>query len=241
MQLMHVSAPGAWLDIQPLPRPATLLGQSDLHGSQRNQRPALPKGSTIHSPSTNSGSVQGTTPGGFVAVLASKINTPCVLVADDYLPNLVVIEAILQPQQVATMKASTAEEAVRMASQHAFSAILLDVRMGEMGGIEAANLIRAGRSNGRTPIVFLTGAEPDKAELNRLSGPRCDVLLKPFTASSLLDKIVPFLASQSEQSGEHPRRVPQAVLATGRQDGRPARDSIPSADQPLSCSRRTSR
>lgn len=78
--------------------------------------------------------------------------------------------------------ASSAQEAIDLAGEHAPDLILMDIHLGGMDGLDAAAHINALR---RTPVIILTGF-PDKALVER--GRHCGVvahLLKPIDVDDL--------------------------------------------------------
>ncbi|MGC4074515.1 MAG: response regulator [Nibricoccus sp.] len=64
------------------------------------------------------------------------------LIVDDEPRNLDVLESILTPSDYRLVRAVTAEKALRELLEGDFAAIILDIQMPEMSGIELANLIK---------------------------------------------------------------------------------------------------
>src|SRR5437868_12865697 len=83
-----------------------------------------------------------------------KVN---ILMVDDEPSNLVALEATLECLGQNLVKASSGKEAIRYLLDQDFAAILLDVQMPEMSGIETAALIRERERSRHIPIIFLTG------------------------------------------------------------------------------------
>ncbi len=92
-------------------------------------------------------------PGG--AVTGSDLQGMRVLVAEDNRFNRELIIKLLTDMGVSVQMAVDGREAVQCAVQELFDLILMDIHMPEMGGVHAAQLIRAGL-NRQTPIVALT-------------------------------------------------------------------------------------
>jgi two-component system sensor histidine kinase BarA len=111
---------------------------------------------------------------------------PAVLAVDDYEANLMVLAALLEPLRIDVVTSSTAFEAVALARERVFAAILMDVHLPTLGGREAANLIHRCTLNRKTPILFLTG-DDDIGETLRSEGHA--VLAKPYRCADLIDRV----------------------------------------------------
>src|ERR671914_3128123 len=81
---------------------------------------------------------------------------PRVLIVDDQVRNLDALEAMLAPIDCATVRATSADEALLCLLRHDFAAIVLDIRMPGMDGIELAKLIKQRKRSQHIPILFLT-------------------------------------------------------------------------------------
>lgn len=110
-----------------------------------------------------------------------------ILVVDDNEVNLSVARAILEAVGAEISVASDGVEGLSLLGQHHFDAVLMDVNMPRMGGIEAVARIRAGEA-GRSdiPIVALT-ADAMSGESDRLMGLGFDAVHpKPIQPAGLL-------------------------------------------------------
>src|SRR5438132_11844513 len=86
-----------------------------------------------------------------------KVN---ILLVDDDAKNLLALEAVLENLQQNVVKARSGPDALRCLLDNDFAVVLMDVRMPDMSGFEAAELIRARGRSRHTPIIFLTAYEP---------------------------------------------------------------------------------
>src|SRR5262245_41163973 len=82
-----------------------------------------------------------------------KIN---ILLVDDNLANLLSLETVLQAPDRNLVRAFSGGEALRYLLNKDAAVILLDVRMPNMDGLEAAALLRGWERSRDVPIIFLT-------------------------------------------------------------------------------------
>jgi len=119
--------------------------------------------------------------------------TPILLVDDDA-KNLVVLESILDAPDYRLIKASNADETLMALMQEDCAAIVMDVRMPDMSGIELAQLIKQRRKSQHIPILFLTAHNDD--EENVMLGydvGAVDYITKPVNPAILRSKIGVFV------------------------------------------------
>src|SRR5262249_21798817 len=119
---------------------------------------------------------------------------PKVLIVDDQPRNLDVLEAMLSPIHCAFVRAESADEALLSLLRHDFAAIVLDIRMPGMSGIELAKLIKQRKRSEHVPIVFLTAHLLEDADVLRGYGAGAvDYLSKPVNAEILRSKVAVFI------------------------------------------------
>ncbi|TMB06973.1 MAG: response regulator [Deltaproteobacteria bacterium] len=112
-----------------------------------------------------------------------------ILLVDDYAPNLVALEAALEPLEQRLVKASSGEEALKFLLSDSCALILLDVNMPGQDGFETADLIRARPRNRDIPILFVTAASrPDGARVASQHG-AADYIVRPVEAEVLRTKV----------------------------------------------------
>ena len=88
---------------------------------------------------------------------AAAFERHTVLVVDDHEATRALVARILvQELRVQVVLAGTCEEALRLAEQREFDAILLDLLMPGIGGIEVLRHIRSRSANLQTPVVILS-------------------------------------------------------------------------------------
>lgn len=122
---------------------------------------------------------------------ASEVN---ILLVDDEPRNLDVLESSLESAEYHLVRALTAEEALMLLLEGDFAAIVLDIQMPRMNGIELANLIKQRRRTQHIPIIFLTAYfQEDKDVLQGYTSGAVDYLTKPINPQILRSKIAVFV------------------------------------------------
>jgi CheY-like chemotaxis protein len=115
---------------------------------------------------------------------------PAVLIVDDVPANLLALDAALEPLGVETVRAGSGEEAVRLTAGKEFAAILMDVRMPGMDGVEAAMVIRRRPQGREVPIVLLSAIDKELVHIERgYQAGAIDYLLKPLDELALRAKV----------------------------------------------------
>ena len=113
-----------------------------------------------------------------------------VLLVDDQVRNLEALQAVLHPSGCRLITAQSADEALLTLLQHDFAAIVLDVRMPGMDGLELARLIKGRRRTRHVPILFLTAYLLDEKDVLRgYQAGAVDYLTKPLDPEILRAKI----------------------------------------------------
>ena len=115
-----------------------------------------------------------------------------ILVVDDDPTNRLVMQALLTEFGLASDAAVNGLEALAAWEAREWDAILMDVQMPEMDGLDATRAIRAGevsRARARTPIIAITAAVlSHETETYRAAG-MDDVVSKPVDVHQLLDSL----------------------------------------------------
>lgn len=117
-----------------------------------------------------------------------------ILLVDDEPRNLDVLESSLESSEYNLVRALTADEALMLLLEGDFAAIVLDIQMPRMNGIELANLIKQRRRTQHIPIIFLTAYfQEDKDVLQGYTSGAVDYLTKPINPQILRSKIAVFV------------------------------------------------
>jgi CheY-like chemotaxis protein len=118
-----------------------------------------------------------------------------ILIVDDTPSNRIAFSSILEGPRHEILQARDGLEALELVIDHDFAVILLDIRMPRMGGLEAAQNIRARKRSRYTPIIFLSAYESTPVEVSKgyVIGGVIDYLFSPVDPDMLRSK-VSFLA-----------------------------------------------
>ncbi len=117
-----------------------------------------------------------------------------ILLVDDQPANLLALEAMLQDLGQPLVKAQSGREALRWLLTNECAVILLDVKMPDMDGFEAASLIRQRDRSRYTPIIFLTAADASQTLAGRgYQLGAVDYLVKPVVPEFVRSKVMVFV------------------------------------------------
>jgi len=119
---------------------------------------------------------------------------PKILIVDDQPRNLDVLEAMLEDINCTFVRATTSDEALLAIVRHEFAALVLDIKMPDMSGIDLAKLIKQRKRSQHVPILFLTAhSSNDEDVLRGYGAGAVDYLSKPVNARILRSKIGVFV------------------------------------------------
>jgi len=116
-----------------------------------------------------------------------------ILLVDDEPVNLAGIEIMLPPDRYRCVQARSADEALLHLLSQDFAAIVLDIRLPGMTGIDLARLIKRRRRTEHVPILFLTAHMLEEVDVLRgYHTGAVDYLSKPVNPDILRSKIAVF-------------------------------------------------
>jgi len=109
-----------------------------------------------------------------------------VLIVDDEEATRLLLARILSSElKVEVQLAGTCEQALRLADEYAYDAILLDLLMPGVGGLEVLKEIRAHSPNMATPIVVVTVVSDPKTREQCMIAGASAYLVKPIERAAL--------------------------------------------------------
>lgn len=123
-----------------------------------------------------------------------------ILLVDDRTENLYALENILASENRTILKASSGEEALKIAFSEDLSLILLDVQMPVMDGFEVAHLLKQTNRTKKTPILFVTAISKEKKYMLKGYQEGCiDYLFKPLDIDITQAKVNTLLKFYEQQ------------------------------------------
>ncbi|MBI2393814.1 MAG: hybrid sensor histidine kinase/response regulator [Deltaproteobacteria bacterium] len=129
---------------------------------------------------------------------------PRVLIVDDEARNLSLLEALLAPLSLTTVRAAGGREAIELyqaeQARGGFDLVLLDVMMPEVDGLTALAAMREATPAGeRIPIVLVTALGAREDRLRGLEAGADDFLTKPLDPHEVRCRVRTFLALRAAQ------------------------------------------
>jgi signal transduction histidine kinase len=116
-----------------------------------------------------------------------------ILLVDDEPRNLDVLESILSEPGYRLLRAQDADRALRLLLENDVAAIVLDIKMPGVSGLELAQMIKNTKRFRQTPIVFLTAYMlDDQAIIAGYDAGAVDYLTKPVNPQILRHKVAVF-------------------------------------------------
>jgi len=119
-----------------------------------------------------------------------KVN---ILVVDDLPEKVLVLRSILDDLGENVMAAYSGRDALRLALEHHYAVILLDINMPDIDGFETAALIRQRRKSAHTPIIFVTSFADELHAARSYSLGAVDFILAPVVPEILRSKVKVFV------------------------------------------------
>ncbi|HTG40333.1 MAG TPA: response regulator [Methylomirabilota bacterium] len=114
---------------------------------------------------------------------------PLVLIVDDNDRNRKLARDVLRMAGIRTLEAATAAEGIAIASEHLPDVILMDLRLPDLDGTEAARLLRADPRTARIPVVAMTALSLDARDDWLLDAGFAGYIVKPIDIDELPDVV----------------------------------------------------
>src|SRR5438552_5264378 len=134
-----------------------------------------------------------------------------ILVVDDLPEKLLVFSSILEELGQKLVMVRSGSEALREVLHREFAAILLDVNMSDIDGLETAKLIRQYKKSAHTPIIFITAYADEMQTAQGYSLGAVDYILSPVRPDVLRSKVKVFV--ELYQMQQRTRAMAQAEVA----------------------------
>jgi len=134
---------------------------------------------------------------------------PILLVEDD--PSLrEALEVTLAMEDIPYVSADCAEDALRRLNQASYSAIVSDIRLPGLSGLDL--LFEARKARADVPVVLMTAYADAKTAVEALRGGARDFLLKPFLPDQFIEVVRRYLCQDPSQA-----RVASGPVAVDQQ------------------------
>jgi PAS domain S-box-containing protein len=117
-----------------------------------------------------------------------------ILIVDDQPSNLDTLEAVLNSPDYELIRAQSAQDCLLALLKDEFAAIVLDIRMPGISGLELAQIIKQRKRTEHIPILFLTAHLLEEQDVLRGYGAGAvDYLSKPINPAILRSKVAVFV------------------------------------------------
>jgi len=120
------------------------------------------------------------------------------IVDDEESTRLLIARLLTKGMKVEAQLAGTCEQALRLANNYAYDAILLDLLMPGIGGFGVLNEIRAGSVNMTTPILVISVLSDQAANDRCIAAGADGFLVKPVERRALVYAVKALLAARGK-------------------------------------------
>lgn len=145
---------------------------------------------------------------------ASKRAAYRVLVVDDQDLNRLVAQQLLEQHGFGVRLAGSGESAIRAIQDELPHAVLMDLHMPEMDGIETTVRLRKLYGPERLPIIALTADVTEEQHLKCLASGMNEIITKPINPPVLFSALSRWLQKDAVVSASHASPVPEAFEDT---------------------------
>jgi len=123
---------------------------------------------------------------------------PLVLIVDDNDRNRKLAGDVHRLARFRTLEAMTAAEGIALASEHLPDVILMDLRLPDLDGTEAARMLRAEPRTSRIPVVAVTALPLDARDDWLFDAGFAGYVVKPIDIDEFADVVRRFCARGPE-------------------------------------------
>jgi|GEM_PF-1932301 len=125
-----------------------------------------------------------------------------ILIVEDNEVNQQVVKEFLKLSGIAVEVANNGKEALEKIDQQSFDAVLMDIQMPVMGGIEATREIRKNQRHADLPIIALSAGVTFTERENCLAHGMNDFVSKPINPEELISTLVLWINPENELSAK---------------------------------------
>ncbi len=164
--------------------------------------------------------------------LSDKVKGAKILLAEDQLINQQIAEAFLQNAGFAVTIANNGKEAVELIKRQQFEAVLMDLKMPDMDGYQATQMIRADSRFNDLPIIAMTAHVLTDEKEKCLQFGMNDFVTKPIDENKLNSTLIKWI-SRKEGLSINPNVPVEGKLLSGTKTGLSASRSEIISKNPL--------
>jgi two-component system cell cycle response regulator DivK len=115
--------------------------------------------------------------------------TPLVLIVDDNRKNMKLARDVLRAAGFRTLEAATGAEGIALAAEYLPDVILMDLRLPDMDGTDAARALGARAQTARVPVVVLSALPFEAEDEWLLAAGFAGYLEKPINVGEFPDQV----------------------------------------------------
>jgi two-component system, OmpR family, KDP operon response regulator KdpE len=149
-----------------------------------------------------------------------------VLIVDDERSIRLSLRTILSGLGFMIIEAARGEEALALVRTTQFDAVLLDINMPGMGGVEVCRMMR--KNSARVPIIMLTVQGSEDRKVEALDAGADDYITKPFGVKELMARL-----RGAIRRAQLPEQKQDEVIAIGDIELDPSRRLVLKSGQPV--------
>ncbi len=116
---------------------------------------------------------------------------PTLLIVDDEPNVLYLLKKNLQSATIDVLTAETAKQGIHLVQQHKPDAVLLDVRLPDMSGLDAFNHMR--EIDSHLPVIIITAHATTEMAIEAMKRGAFEYLLKPIDLGEAAQALSPAL------------------------------------------------
>jgi diguanylate cyclase (GGDEF)-like protein len=147
-----------------------------------------------------------------------------ILIVDDEIFNIEVVEGFLEDEGYRLSHSTNPITALKLAFEHNFDLILLDINMPKLDGIEFCKKLKNDAKTKDIPVIFLSAFSDTQTITNAFHAGGVDYLTKPFNGLELIARVNTHIKLRAYilEVEEKQAKLAQ-IVATDQQTGLPNR------------------
>lgn len=112
-----------------------------------------------------------------------------ILIVEDNEKNMKLVRDVLQAKGYQTVEAVTAEEGLRLAREQRPDAVLMDIQLPGMSGLQALAALRADTATAAIPVIAITASVMDQDRANIIAAGFDGYISKPIALKQFLETV----------------------------------------------------